>query len=57
MRAPPAECNSALRLTQAPLLWVAGCLEVERWRAHWLCGDRDGRGPRDTELAQVSGFG
>ena len=23
MRAPPAECNSALRLTQAPLLWVA----------------------------------
>ena len=23
MRAPPADCKSALRLTQAPLLWVA----------------------------------
>ena len=57
MRAPPAECNSALRLTQAPLLWVAGCLEVERWRAHFLHGDRDGRAPRAPSLPQVIGFG
>ena len=46
MRASPAECNSAIHRAQAPLLWVAGCLEVERWRAHFLYGDRDGRSSR-----------
>ena len=29
MRAPPADCKLALRLTQAPLLWMA-CLPRDR---------------------------